>query len=217
MGDSRRAGKAPHRDTLLSVVRDVPSGGMRKLLDLLVVGFLLFMVFSAVGWAYEIINDMICRHGFYPRAALMGPWCPIYGIGGLLIACLSDLVRRGRHGAALVAEVVTAAVAVALLVTVVELAGSYVCEATMGFMPWDYSPYWGNFEGRIAPEFTIRFVIGGLVFLYWLEPAIVAAYRSHRRAGIAVAVVLLALFVADNLLESAGVWAPLPIRAGIPF
>lgn len=212
---AREIGK--RRNTLLSVARDMPSSGLRGAIDLLAVGFLLFMAFSAVGWAYETVNDMICRQGFYPRAALMGPWCPIYGIGGLLISCLSWVVRPGRRGLAKVGEVVVAAVAIALLVTFVELAGSYACEAMMGYMPWDYSPYWGNFEGRIAPEFTLRFVIGGLVFLYWLEPTIVRAYRSHRDAGVIAALVLLVLFVADNVLEVAGVWAGFPVRAGIPF
>lgn len=180
--------------------------------------FLQFMAFSAVGWAYEIINDMIFRHGFFPRASLAGPWCPIYGIGGLLIVlCLNHIPSPRRYGLSKIGEVLVAAFGICVLVTVVELLGSYVCEQTMGFMPWDYSNCWGNFEGRIAPEFTIRFIIGGLVFLYMLDPAITRWCIQCPGKAKALAGVLLGLFVADNVLESMGIWSEVIPRQGIPF
>ena len=180
--------------------------------------FLQFMAFSAVGWAYETINDMIVRQGFFPRASLAGPWCPIYGIGGLLIVlCLGRFPSPERRGLKKVAEALVAAVGICLLVTVVELAGSYVCEQTMGFMPWDYSSYWGNFEGRIAPEFTIRFVIGGLVFLYLLDPVITRWCWGKPTMAKVMAGALMFLFVLDNILESLGVWSSLIPRDGILF
>lgn len=180
--------------------------------------FIQFMAFSAVGWAYEIINDMICRHGFFPRASLAGPWCPIYGIGGLMIVlCLGKVPSPRRHGLAKAGEMALAALGICLLVTAVELLGSYACEWTMGSVPWDYSSYWGNFEGRIAPEFTLRFVIGGLVFLYWLDSAITGWCLNHKGMAYAIALSLLALFVADGVLEGMGIWADVIPRDGIPF
>ena len=180
--------------------------------------FLQFMAFSAVGWAYEIINDMICRHGFFPRASLAGPWCPIYGIGGVLIVlCRGRLPSPGKHGAQRALEVLLAAAGICLLVTTVELLGSYVCEWTMGYMPWDYSSYWGNFEGRIAPNFTLRFVIGGLVFLYWLDPAMTRWCLRKPAMAKALATLLLVLFALDNVLEGVGLWSGVIPRDGIPF
>ena len=170
--------------------------------------FILFIAFSCVGWCYEILNDFIVRGGFHARAALAGPVCPIYGIGGLLIvlcfkkiSSLDDLSVPKK-----VLKVIAIGIGIYLLVTAVELAGSYIIEATMGYMPWDYSTSWGNFEGRIAPEFTIRFVIGGLVFLYLIEPFIVKWADNHRNAAIVIAIVFAILFTIDNALENAGVW-----------
>lgn len=180
--------------------------------------FLQFMAYSAVGWVYETINDMIFRHGFFPRASLAGPWCPIYGIGGLLIVCcLHSLPRHRGSAMGKVGEVVAVAAGICVLVTAVELLGSYVCEWLMGEVPWDYSSYWGNFDGRIAPTFTIRFVLGGLVFLYLMDPAMSAWCRRHERAAVVLSAVLLVLFVADNALETAGVWSVVVPRSGIPF
>lgn len=171
--------------------------------------FILFMMFSCVGWCYEILNDFLVRGGFHWRAALAGPWCPIYGIGGLLIVWVFSpvLAKARKSNLNSVLTVLLIAVGIYLLVTAVELAGSYICEATMGCMPWDYSTSWGNFEGRIAPEFTIRFVIGGLVFLYLLSPLVCKWSEKHPKAAIGCAIALAVLFIADNALESAGVWA----------
>ena len=169
--------------------------------------FILFMLFSCVGWCYEIINDLIVQGGFHPRASFAGPWCPIYGIGGLLIiACFKPLCARLRGKCPKVAEVIVVAVGIFLLVSLVELVASYACEALMGFMPWDYSTSWGNFQGRVAPEFTMRFVIGGLVFLYFLEPWIARWCEAKPQAATRLAIVLAVLFALDGALEFAGVW-----------
>ena len=197
------------------MLRHAGPGGLGLALSNL---FIQFMAFSAVGWAYEIINDAICRHGFFPRASLAGPWCPIYGIGGLMIVlAMHSLPGRRRRRFVLAGEILVAAVGICCLVTVVELLGSYVCEWTMGYMPWDYSAYWGNFEGRIAPEFTIRFVVGGLVFLYLLDPAITGWCAKNPTKARASATILLVLFALDNALEASGLWANVIPRGGIPF
>ena len=169
--------------------------------------FILFMLFSCVGWFYEILNDLVVQGGFHPRATFAGPWCPIYGIGGLLIVwCFTPASRWLGARMPKLAEVLVVAVGIFLLVSAVELVASYACEALMGFMPWDYSSSWGNFQGRVAPEFTMRFVVGGLVFLYLLAPAVKAWGARHRGAALRLAGVLLALFALDGILELAGVW-----------
>ena len=170
--------------------------------------FILFMLFSCIGWCYEITNDLIVQGGFHPRAMLAGPWCPIYGIGGLLIVvCFKPLCARLREKTSKVVEVIVVAVGIFLLVSLVELVASYTCEALMGFMPWDYSTSWGNFQGRVAPEFTMRFVVGGLVFLYFLEPWISTWSEAHPDAALRLACVLAGLFALDFALELAGVWS----------
>ena len=169
--------------------------------------FILFMLFSCIGWCYEIVNDFIVQGGFHPRATLAGPWCPIYGIGGLLIVfCFKPVAARIAGRWPKVLEVLVIAVGIFLLVSLVELVASYACEALLGFMPWDYSTSWGNFQGRVAPEFTMRFVIGGLVFLYFLEPWITHWCESSPHAALRLACVLAALFALDAALELAGVW-----------
>ena len=55
--------------------------------------------------------------------------------------------------------------------TAIELATSYLLEALTGAWPWQtYRDYAINFEGRIALSPSIRFGLGGLLFLYVLQP-----------------------------------------------
>ena len=79
-----------------------------------------------------------------------------------------------------------------------ELLGSYIMELTHGSWQWDYRHYAFNFQGRIAPNPSIRFGIGGMVILYLLHPL---ARRFTEKASLkvqrTVAVICLVLFAAD--------------------
>ena len=57
-----------------------------------------------------------------------------------------------------------------LVATTIELITSYLCEWTMGRWLWSYESYKFNFEGRIALDTSFRFGVGGVVFLYILQP-----------------------------------------------
>ena len=58
-----------------------------------------------------------------------------------------------------------------IIATILELFTSYLCEFFIGSWPWQtYSDYKYNFQARIALSPSIRFGIGGIIFLYILQP-----------------------------------------------
>ena len=58
-----------------------------------------------------------------------------------------------------------------LSATILELITSYICEIFMGSWPWQtYVDYKYNFQGRIALSPSLRFGLGGVLFLYILQP-----------------------------------------------
>lgn len=58
-----------------------------------------------------------------------------------------------------------------LSATILELITSYICEAFMGSWPWQtYADYKINFQARIALSPSLRFGLGGVIFLYLLQP-----------------------------------------------
>lgn len=171
--------------------------------------FIAFLTFSGIGWIYETFNEIIVLGvGFHPRAYLIGPWCPVYGIGSLIVLAffwkLSICeVRVGRVN--LSPALVT--VGIFALTTAVELVCSYVLQAFSGSFPWTYAGYWGNFEGRIAPEFSLRFTIAGLLGIYLLYPWLrLRISRMGTRARNTLFWTLALLFAGDIVGEFSGVW-----------
>ncbi len=61
-------------------------------------------------------------------------------------------------------------VGVVVLTTVLELIASYIMQAITGGWLWDYTSYSFSFQGRIALNPSIRFGLGGILFLYLLQP-----------------------------------------------
>ena len=179
--------------------------------DTLSVVVIEFMAFSFVGWLYETVENWFSFGGIYLREQLGGPWCPIYGIGGLIMvaAALPLIGVCRKHKVNRVVEVLLVALCVGVVALVTELAGSYLCEALTGDFPWNYSGAWGNFEGRVAPLYTARFIVMGLIAAYLVAPAIEKWAAKHPFGARRLSVVLVVLLVADIVCEALGVWDPL--------
>ena len=43
--------------------------------------FLLFVIYSILGWVIEVVFKLFQYHRFVNRGFLIGPYCPIYGYG----------------------------------------------------------------------------------------------------------------------------------------
>ena len=162
---------------------------------------LYFFFYSVLGWLYEVFLEVVVyRWGFTNRGVLLGPYCPVYGVGALVfLLCFSRLMaRRGPDWLRWVKPVLVF-LGCMLTATAIELATSYILEALTGAWPWQtYRDYAINFEGRIALSPSIRFGLGGLLFLYVLQPLfrrLVHCLSSRVRLGASIAVA--ALLAAD--------------------
>lgn len=134
--------------------------------------FLYFFAYSVIGWIYEVFLEVVVyRWGFSNRGILTGPYCPVYGVGALIfIFCVYPIIRSKppKQRICMVPIVFFLCGAAA---TVLELAASYLCETVIGSWPWQtYADYTYNFQARIALSPSIRFGIGGAVFLYIVQP-----------------------------------------------
>lgn len=167
-------------------------------------GFLYFLLYSFVGWVYEIFLEVVVyRWGYSDRGVLFGPYCPVYGVGALVfLLCFGRLMARSGSPAFRAVRVLLVFLGCMLTATALELATSYFLEALTGSWPWQtYVNYGIHFQGRIALSPSIRFGLGGLLFLYILQPLfrrLVGALPDRARS--IVFWVLLTAFLLDNLL-----------------
>lgn len=158
-----------------------------------------FFLYSVLGWIYEVFLEVVVyRWGFTNRGVLLGPYCPVYGVGALVFLLLFQRMMKKREPVWFrYVKPLLIFLGCMLAATAIELVTSYILEAFTGAWPWQtYTNYAIHFQGRIALSPSIRFGLGGLLFLYVLQPLfhrLVFALSPRIRRGCAVGVAVLLL------------------------
>lgn len=151
--------------------------------------FLCFVFYSIFGWCYEVFLEVVVyRWGFTNRGVLFGPYCPVYGVGALLFLLLFSRLLQGKSRKIRFLLLPVLFAGCAISATVVELAASYLCQWLTGSWPWQtYVNYPYHFQGRIALSPSLRFGLGGVVFLYGIQPLLdrgIALLPANVRTGL---------------------------------
>ena len=123
--------------------------------------FLLFMIYSMIGWLMEVINQIIKEKKFVNRGFLIGPYCPIYGCGAVLITLFLNKY---------LSDPVTLFIMAILLCGTLEYLTSYIMEKLFNLRWWDYSKETININGRVCLRTIIPFGILGLIIMYITNP-----------------------------------------------
>ncbi len=157
-------------------------------------------MYAMIGWIYEVFLEVVVyRWGFTNRGVLFGPYCPVYGVGALAFIFLVYPIIRDKAYKDRIKWIPVVFLLCMLIATAIELGASYALELFTGAWPWQtYSDYKINFQARVALSPSIRFGLGGVLFLYVLQPLfekITAKLsdRSSRNVGI----VILCIFAID--------------------
>ena len=134
--------------------------------------YLYFMMYSIIGWLYEVILEVfIYKWGYSDRGILFGPYCPVYGVGALFFLFIVYPLINKKEISKKILMIPIVFLLCMVVATGIELVASYLCEAIMGSWPWQtYADYKYNFQARIALSPSIRFGLGGVLFLYILQP-----------------------------------------------
>ncbi|MCD7821270.1 MAG: hypothetical protein LUG64_03560 [Clostridiales bacterium] len=123
--------------------------------------FLYFVWYSMLGWVMESTYCSICAKRFINRGFLHGPFCPIYGVGALLMVLgLSHFM--GNIPLFLVTSIVT--------MSAWEYFVGWMLETTTHIKYWDYSNEKYNLKGRICLRNSLIWGLVSYVALYWIHP-----------------------------------------------
>ena len=159
-----------------------------------------FTFYSVIGWCYEVFLEVVVyRWGFSNRGVLFGPYTPVYGVGALAFLLLVYPVIRNKKGGKKLAFIPVVFLLCMLIATAIELGTSYALEALIGSWPWQtYADYAINFQARIALSPSIRFGLGGVLFLYVLQPLFekICEKLGPKRVK-TLAIVFLVMFAVD--------------------
>ena len=123
--------------------------------------FLLFIIYSILGWIMEVINAIFTLKRFVNRGFLIGPYCPIYGCGAVLITVLLGRFKSNP---------IIFFIMSILLCGTLEYLTSYIMEKFFNLRWWDYSEKKFNIDGRVCLETLLPFGILGIVIMYISNP-----------------------------------------------
>jgi len=163
--------------------------------------FICFWLYAILGWCYEVFLEVVVyRWGFTNRGVLFGPYCPVYGVGALtFLLCFGALMRKKDLKWLNIVKPLIIFVGCMAVATLIELAASYILEAATGSWPWQtYADYKYNYQARIALSTSVRFGLGGLLFMYAVQPLYDRLLSKPSRKTInIIAAALLVTVIAD--------------------
>ena len=163
--------------------------------------FLCFWMYAVLGWCYEVVLEtFIYRWGFSNRGVLFGPYCPVYGVGALaFLGCFGWLMRKKDVKWLNIVKPVIIFIGCMAVATLIELIASYILEAATGAWPWQtYARYKYNFQARIALSTSLRFGLGGTLFLYAVQPFFDWILSKPRPKAINIAALTVLIIVAAD-------------------
>lgn len=125
--------------------------------------FLLFMIYSILGWCMESIKMIFNKNvgHFVDRGFLIGPYLPIYGSGVVAITFL-----LGKYSNDIPALFWLSMITCGIL----EYFTSFFMEKLFNARWWDYSIRKFNINGRICLETLIPFGIAGVITVCFTNP-----------------------------------------------
>lgn len=123
--------------------------------------FSMFIIYSFIGWLMEVLWNLFTDKKLVNRGFLIGPYCPIYGVGCLLLVSLLDQFKSNVFLLFIMSIIVC---------SILEYSTSFLMEKMFKARWWDYSEYRFNLNGRICANTMIPFGILGVLVVYFLNP-----------------------------------------------
>ncbi len=173
------------------------------MIEKIAIWFLIFMVYSFGGWLIEVIVSLIDRKKFVNRGFLIGPICPIYGTGAII---LSLILNR--------TESIIAIFCVSLVGgAVLEYCASFIMEKLFRVRWWDYAEKSVNINGRICMSSVLSFGLAGIFIVEFITPFLYSLFsNTYTPLMLTGAAILSAWMFCDVLLS---LWLILGVRVTV--
>ncbi len=173
------------------------------MIEKIAIWFLIFMVYSFGGWLIEVIVSLIDRKKFVNRGFLIGPICPIYGTGAVI---LSLILNR--------TESIIAIFCVSLVGgAVLEYCASFIMEKLFRVRWWDYAEKSVNINGRICMSSVLSFGLAGIFIVEFITPFLYSLFsNTYTPLMLTGAAILSAWMFCDILLS---LWLILGVRVTV--
>lgn len=130
--------------------------------------FFYFTVYSFLGWICETIYCSIIDNHYVNRGFLKGPFCPIYGVGALIVIIFLTPFANNIIILFLTAMIFT---------STLEYITGALLESIFNLTWWDYSNYKFNINGKVCLLNSILFGILSVITIEFINPTIVTLIK----------------------------------------
>lgn len=122
----------------------------------------LFMIYSFLGYCVEVVScSVLEKRLVFSRGYFIGPYLPIFGVGGMLFVLFFQKYRNDLFALFMVGMVSTCAL---------EYVTSYLLEKIFKLRWWDYSYKKFHLNGRISLGTGILFGLAGIIIVCYVQP-----------------------------------------------
>lgn len=161
--------------------------------------FLLFFIYSVVGWVIEMLFVFAVSGKTANRGFLIGPYCPIYGFGALTM--LFALYQANYNPFLFFVFFIGYA-------GLLEYFTSFLLERLFNARWWDYSKAKFNLNGRVCLEKSILFGLLGIFGAFVLNPTVMQFVLAlpnmalYFMATVAALIMLLDLIITLKVVQN---------------
>lgn len=159
--------------------------------------FWYFLLYSIIGWVWEVCLVTVQEGKFVNRGFLNGPVCPIYGFGMvIMLLALTPLLNNA----------IVLFFGGVLLATVLELLVGWGLKKLFHTTWWDYSDMHFNLGGYICLGVSFGWGVGVLVLMHFVQPPIAALVSIIPPAlGIIILCIVMVILVIDTIVTVAAI------------
>lgn len=156
---------------------------------------LIFFIYAFAGWCLEsiggIFNPKVKK--FINRGFLIGPYCPVYGIGVVLV---SILLKKYTND-------IPALFFLSLLICgVLEYFTGYIMEKFFNARWWDYSSKKFNINGRVCLDTLLPFGIVAVLIINKINPLMLEGLNKLSNITLHIISVILSItFIIDFIIS----------------
>ncbi len=152
-----------------------------------------FIIYSFLGWLVEVLHAYKRSGGWVNRGFIKGPFCPIYGFGGLLLLVVLSPIRENWFSLFLGAV---------LLITLLEFVTGLVLETLFGAKWWDYQDMKFHIKGYVCPRYSLLFGVLAVVTIKGIHPFVETAVEGTPLLYLQTASLILLTYLVVDFIQT---------------
>lgn len=152
-----------------------------------------FVIYSFLGWVLESVVRTICEKKIINTGFLIGPFCPIYGFGAIIMVLFLDKFKNNIIMLFLISFIV---------LSIWEYIVGVLLEKLFKTKYWDYSNHKFNYKGRICLTNSLAWGVLGVLFIKYIHPFILNVLSNIEFIYVSIVVSIISLILLIDAIVS---------------